>query len=63
MALNVSIDWNKDGDYSDTSENVTSLVRRAAGVSVEYGRDQSTALAMQINVSAPATHRVCYTAI
>lgn len=41
----VEVDWNKDGDFNDTNENVTSLVRRQAGLSFEYGRDQSTALA------------------
>lgn len=46
----VLVDWNRDGDYGDTGDNVTSLVRRAAApVSVEYGRDQSTALAPTVS--------------
>lgn len=45
MALTVQVDWNKNGSYADASENVTTFVRRHAGLSFEYGRDQSTALA------------------
>lgn len=43
MTMKVEVDWDKDGDYADTGENVTARVR--GPVSVSYGRDQSTALA------------------
>jgi hypothetical protein len=45
----VLVDWNKDGDYNDTSEDVTSLVHREVGLSFEYGRDQVTALAPMVS--------------
>ena len=45
ISLSVKVDWNQDGDFTDANEDVTSLVRRNAGLSFEYGRDQSTALA------------------
>ncbi|HKN42862.1 MAG TPA: hypothetical protein VJW23_02985, partial [Propionibacteriaceae bacterium] len=48
MALSVKIDWNKDGDYSDTGETVTTRVMANPGVSLQYGRDQSTALAPMV---------------
>jgi len=38
------IDWNNDGDYSDTGENVTSRVLADSTLTVEYGRDQARAL-------------------
>lgn len=46
----VLVDWNRDGDYGDTGEDVTDLVMRSqAPVSVGYGRDQSTALAPTVS--------------
>ena len=45
MTLSVKIDFNKDGDYSDTGEVVTTRVMANPGVSLRYGRDQSTAFA------------------
>ena len=45
MALSVKVDWNKDGDYSDTGETVTTRVMENPGLSLSYGRDQITALA------------------
>src|SRR4249919_671650 len=49
MSLKVEIDWNRDLDYSDISENVTEFVRaRNNPISLDYGRDQSTALAPTI---------------
>lgn len=38
------VDWNRDGDYSDTGENVTTRTR-AEPISHERGRDQIRALA------------------
>lgn len=43
----VQIDWDKDGDFSEASEDVTDRVRGA--VTVMYGRDQTTALAPTIS--------------
>lgn len=40
----VLIDWNGDGDFEDTAEDVTSDVLRSGPVSFEYGRDQARAL-------------------
>jgi hypothetical protein len=56
MAIKVEVDWNKDGDYSDTSEDVTTFVRRAEQqISVSFGRDQSTALAPTVSGSGSFT--------
>lgn len=50
MTFAVKIDWNRDGDFSDTDEDVTHLVLRSRGaVTAEYGRDQSTALAPTVS--------------
>src|SRR5215204_6124872 len=49
MTIKVEVDWDRDGDYDDPEEDVTSRTRRAAGVTLEYGRDQSTALAPTIS--------------
>ena len=38
-----AIDWNNDGDYSDTGEDVTADVL-SGGVSLSYGRDQDRQL-------------------
>lgn len=40
----VLIDWNGDGDFEDTAENVTNDVLRSGPVTFEYGRDQARAL-------------------
>lgn len=40
----VAIDWNGDGDYDDTAENVTDDVLDSGPVVFQYGRDQSRAL-------------------
>ena len=56
VPITIEIDWNKDGDYSDTYSNVyssaeedtTSRVMASFGVSVEDGLDQSTALAPMV---------------
>ena len=48
MTFSVTIDWNKDGTWNDTGEDVTSRVMAGPGVSLEYGRDQSTALAPMV---------------
>jgi hypothetical protein len=48
MTITIKIDWNKDGDYSDTGENVTTRVMERSSVTLEYGRDQSTALAPMV---------------
>ncbi len=54
--IRVEIDFNRDGDYSDTSENVTTFVRPGQQpVSVSYGRDQSTALAPTVSGSGSLT--------
>lgn len=39
------VDWNDDGDYSDTGEDITARVLRSGGpVRFTYGRDQARAL-------------------
>jgi hypothetical protein len=43
----VEVDWSKNGDYAGVGENVTARVR--GGLSVAYGRDQSTALAPTVS--------------
>lgn len=43
----VQIDWDKDGDFSEASEDVTDRVR--GPITVMYGRDQATALAPTIS--------------
>src|SRR4249920_571046 len=48
MAISVGIDWDRDGDYLETGEYVTSRVMERNGVSLEYGRVQSTALAPMV---------------
>lgn len=40
----VAIDWNSDGDYDDTAENVTEDVLSSGVVNFQYGRDQARAL-------------------
>lgn len=40
----VAIDWNNDGDYDDTAENVTDDVLASGPVTFQYGRDQARAL-------------------
>lgn len=40
----VAIDWNNDGDYDDTAENVTEDVLASGPVTFQYGRDQARAL-------------------
>lgn len=39
------IDWNNDGDYSDTGEDVSLRLNGGAPVSFKYGRDSERALA------------------
>ena len=41
----VEIDWNNDGDWGDTGEDVTARVLNNPGIVVERGRDQIRALA------------------
>lgn len=41
----VRVDWNNDGDYSDTGEDITSDVLARSQMSVDYGRDQARSLA------------------
>lgn len=56
MTLKVEIDFDGDGDYSDPGENVTADVRpRQNAISVQYGRDQSTALAPTVSGSGGLT--------
>jgi hypothetical protein len=40
----VGVDWNGDGDYDDTAENVTEDVLASGPVTFQYGRDQARAL-------------------
>lgn len=40
-----SVDWNADGDFSDTGETVTSRVLARTPVDIRCGRDQARALA------------------
>ncbi|MBE4758302.1 hypothetical protein [Streptomyces caniscabiei] len=40
----VAVDWNNDGDYDDTAENVTEDVLASGPVTFQYGRDQARAL-------------------
>jgi hypothetical protein len=42
-AYTFAIDWNGDGDWSDTGEDVTTDIL-SGGVTIEYGRDQSRQL-------------------
>ena len=44
----VTIDWDKDGD-GDAIDDVTPYVLRTAGLSVRYGRDESTAIAPTVS--------------
>lgn len=37
------VDWNNDGDFTDTGENVTTRASAAAGLAIAYGRDQARA--------------------
>lgn len=37
----VRIDWNGDGDYSDTGEDVSADALDTGGLTVQYGRDQN----------------------
>lgn len=39
------VDWNNDGDFSDTGEDVTTRVRGLPGISIVRGRDQIRVLA------------------
>lgn len=41
----IAIDWNNDGDWSDTGETVTSRVQHNPGITVTRGRDQLRELA------------------
>lgn len=47
--LFVEIDWAKTGDFADYHDDVTPHVRAQPGVSVSYGRDQTTALAPTVS--------------
>jgi hypothetical protein len=50
VSLKVEIDFNKDGLFTEPGANVTDRVRaNASPVAVEYGRDQSTALAPTVS--------------
>lgn len=40
----VAVDWNGDGDFDDTNENVTDDVLASGVVTFQYGRDQARAL-------------------
>lgn len=40
----VAIDWNGDGDFNDTNEDVTGNVLASGPVNFQYGRDQARAL-------------------
>jgi hypothetical protein len=40
----IRIDWNNDGDYSDSGENITSRTLQTQGFTVKVGRDQSRSL-------------------
>lgn len=41
----ILVDWNDDGDFSDTGEDITNRVMRAGGsVKFAYGRDQARSL-------------------
>jgi hypothetical protein len=42
VTFTVSVDWNRNGTFTDTGDDVTTVVR--GGISATYGRDQSTAL-------------------
>jgi len=51
----VAIDWNNDGDYDDTAENVTDDVLASGPVTFQYGRDQARSL------SPPAVGTIGFT--
>jgi len=40
----VGVDWNNDGDYSDTGENVSTDIMSDSAVAIAYGRDTARAL-------------------
>jgi hypothetical protein len=42
VTFTVSVDWNRNGTFTDTGDDVTTVVR--GGISATYGRDQATAL-------------------
>lgn len=47
--IKVEIDWDKNGDYSGTGENVTARVRgRISPVNLSFGRDLSSAFAPSV---------------
>lgn len=37
---NIAVDWNNDGDFTGTGENVTRRALERTGLSMQYGRDQ-----------------------
>jgi hypothetical protein len=40
--IKVEVDWNRDGDFTGTNENVTRYIRRSEPISLSYGRDPGT---------------------
>lgn len=42
--IRVYIDWNRDGTFTGTYDQITVDTRGNTGISLEYGRDQTTAL-------------------
>lgn len=51
--LSVMVDWAKDGSFTTWGDDVTTLVR--GGFSVQYGRDQATAVAPLVSGSGGFT--------
>jgi hypothetical protein len=41
---NFQVDWNNDGDWGDTGENVTARVLARTPLAIQFGRDQNRAL-------------------
>lgn len=44
VTYTVQVDWNNDGDFSDTGEDVTARTLERTALTTRYGRDQARAL-------------------
>jgi hypothetical protein len=44
ITYDVRVDWNDDGDFSDTGENITARTLDRSSIKLQYGRDQGRAL-------------------
>lgn len=44
ITYDVRVDWNNDGDFSDTGEDITTRVLDRGSIKIQYGRDQARSL-------------------